>query len=112
MINLRESHNVELACLEITDRDSCIEFHCHGGGCSEVEAGQRDTPPFGALASVGFSARDSDNVKIENVRIHGLANAGVHAGRIGDWQLEDVAITANPGWAGTATSVTTVPTPG
>jgi len=99
VIQLDDSDNVELACLEVTDRDSCIEFHCHAGNCSEVDACERDTPPFGAWSSVGIWARDSENVTIKDVRIHGLANAGVHAGRIRDWKLEDVAIVAN-GWVG------------
>jgi len=99
VINLEHSHNVELACLEITDRDACIEFHCHAGGCSEVNACQRSAPPFGAWAKIGILARDSDNIEIRNVRIHGLATAGVQAGRIRDWRLEDVSIEAN-GWAG------------
>ena len=99
IISLDDSHNVELACLEITDRDACIEFHCHGGGCSEANACQRNEPPFGAWASIGISARDSDNVELRDLRIHGLANAGIHAGRIRDWRLVDVAIVAN-GWVG------------
>jgi len=96
IIELEDSHNVELACLEIADRDACIEFHCDGEGCN---ACQRNEPPFGAWASVGISARDSDNVELRDLRIHGLANAGIHAGRIRDWRLTDVAIEAN-GWVG------------
>ncbi len=99
VINLEHSHNVELSCLEISDHDACIELHCHGGGCSEVNACERNDPPFGAWASIGVLARDSDNVEISDVRIHGLANAGIRAGRIRDWRLTDMAIEAN-GWVG------------
>ncbi|MCA1733916.1 MAG: hypothetical protein LC732_09975, partial [Acidobacteria bacterium] len=38
-------------------------------------------------------------VLLKNLNIHGLANNGVHAGRLTDWTVEDVTIRAN-GWAG------------
>jgi hypothetical protein len=100
VINLRGSSNVELACLEVTDRGNCAEFHCSNGQCSgQVAACKRSSPPFGNWARVGVSARDSSNVVMRDVNIHGLASHGVNAGRISDWTLERVRINAN-GWAG------------
>lgn len=100
VVNLEGSSRVELACLEVTDRGSCIESHCHNGLCEgEVAACQRSEPPFGRWAPTGISARDSDHVALRDVDIHGMANRGILAGRIKDWTLERVVIRAN-GWAG------------
>ena len=100
VVNLEGSSQVELACLEITDRGSCIEAHCHNGRCAgEVAACQRDKPPFGSWAPTGISARDSNNVLLRDLNIHGMANRGIFAGRLSDWTLERVTIRAN-GWAG------------
>ncbi len=100
VVNLEGSSNVELACLDITDRASCAEFHCHSGECGgEVAACNRDSAPYGDWASTGVSARDSSNIVLRDLDIHGLANRGIFAGRISDWLLERVEIRAN-GWAG------------
>jgi hypothetical protein len=93
IINLTASSNVELACLEITDHSSCVEFHSGNLAC------QRDTYPYGDWAAVGLYAADSANVTLRHLNIHGLAAAGVHAGRLTDWIVEDVRIAGN-GWVG------------
>ena len=96
IINMTDSSNVELACLEITDHSGCVEDHTGGLAC------QRDTPPFGEWASYGLYAEDSSSVHLSNLNIHGLAAGGVHAGRIRDWTVEDVRIAGNGsvGWDG------------
>ncbi|MCA1778309.1 MAG: hypothetical protein LC637_02675 [Xanthomonadaceae bacterium] len=100
IISLDGSSNVELACLEVTDHASCIDFHCHNGQCGgQVAACNRDAPPFGKWASTGIVARDSSNVVLRDVNIHGMANQGVRAGRLSDWTMDSVKINAN-GWAG------------
>ncbi len=100
VLNLEGSSNVELACLEVTDRASCIDFHCHNGQCDgEVARCDRSSAPWGDWAATGISASDSSNVVLRDVNIHGLANQGVHAGRLSDWTMERVSINAN-GWAG------------
>jgi len=100
VVNLEGSSNVELACLEITDRGSCVEFHCNSGQCGgEVAACNRSSAPYGDWASTGVSARDSSNVILRDLDIHGLFNRGIRAGRIADWLLERVQI-RNNGWAG------------
>ncbi|QOC22014.1 right-handed parallel beta-helix repeat-containing protein [Wenzhouxiangella sp. AB-CW3] len=100
VVNMEGSSNVELACLEITDRGGCILSHCHNGRCGgEVAACNQGKPPLGKWATTGISARDSSQVILRDVNIHGLANRGIHAGRISDWTLERVTIWAN-GWAG------------
>jgi PKD repeat protein len=100
VLNLDGSSNVELACLEVTDRASCIDFHCHNGQCDgQVAACDRSAAPWGDWASTGVSASDSSNVVVRDVNIHGMANQGVYAGRLTDWTMERVRINAN-GWAG------------
>ena len=51
MIDLRGSSNVQLACFEITDHSSCVEFHA---GKHEVDRCQRDKEPYGPWAAVGI----------------------------------------------------------
>ncbi len=94
LINLTGSDNVEIACLEITDHSSCVESHS-----DPSMACQRDTYPFGDWAPIGIHAEDSGNVTLHDLDIHGLASAGIHAGRLSDWTLEDVRIAGN-GWVG------------
>jgi hypothetical protein len=93
IVNLTDASNVVLACLEITDHSGCVEDHTGGLAC------ERDNYPFGEWAAIGLYAEDSANVHLANLNIHGLANTGVHAGRLTDWTVEDVRIAGN-GWAG------------
>ena len=96
VVSLDGSSNVTLACLEITDHGSCIESHLGG---NSPDACNRTSPPFGAWASRGIYARDSSNVTLQDLNIHGLANRGILAGRLSNWSLNRVRIVAN-GWAG------------
>ncbi len=93
ILNLAGSDNVEIACLEITDHSPCVEFHTGGLACN------RDVHPYGSWAVNGLYARDSSRVTLRDLNIHGLANAGVLAGRLSDWTVENVRIAAN-GWVG------------
>jgi hypothetical protein len=93
IVNLTDTSNVVLACLEITDHSDCVESHSGDLACN------RDTPPFGDWAATGIYAEDSANVLLENLNIHGLADAGVRAGRLSDWTVENVRIAGN-GWVG------------
>jgi len=96
VLNLTDASNVEVACLEITDHSSCVEDHTGGLACN------RDTFPHGPWAVIGLYAEDSANVQLRDLDIHGLANAGVMAGRLTDWTVEDVRIAGNGlvGWDG------------
>jgi hypothetical protein len=93
ILNLDGSNNVDVACLEITDHSACVESQENGLPC------ERDNPPYGDWAAVGIFAADSANVRLSNLNIHGLANSGVHAGRLMDWTVEYVRIAGN-GWSG------------
>ncbi|MCC7353910.1 MAG: right-handed parallel beta-helix repeat-containing protein [Anaerolineae bacterium] len=96
ILNLTDASNVLVAWLEITDHSGCVEFHSGSLAC------QRDTPPFGPWAGRGIYAEDSANVRLQDLNIHGLAAAGVHAGRLTDWTVENVRIAGNGmvGWDG------------
>ena len=89
LLNLTDSSNVEIACLEITDHPDCVEFHSGGLAC------ERDTYSFGPWAAIGLYAEDSANVRLHDLNIHGLAHGGVWAGRLTDWTVEDVRIAGN-----------------
>lgn len=99
VLNLDASSHVEVDCLEITDRSSCVEHHCHGGECAEVARCERDHAPFGDWAGSGVYARDSTDVRLRDLDVHGLALRGFHVGRVRDWRVERVAINGN-GWSG------------
>jgi hypothetical protein len=101
IVNLTDSSNVMVACLEITDHSSCIEDHLFPTGGSPYTC-QRDAPPYGDWAASGLYAEDSSNVNLEDLNIHGLANTGVLAGRLTDWTMENVSLVGNglAGWNG------------
>jgi hypothetical protein len=93
VLNLTDASNIEVACLEITDHSDCVDGHTGGLAC------KRDTYPYGNWAADGLYAEDSTDVRLEDLNIHGLAEAGVRAGRLTDWTVEDVRIAHN-GWVG------------
>jgi hypothetical protein len=93
ILNLIGSSNAEIACLELTDHSTCVEGHTGGLAC------ERDTYPYGEWAADGIHAEDSANAHLHDLNIHGLAIAGIYAGRLTDWTVEDVRIAGN-GWVG------------
>lgn len=93
ILNLTGSSNVEVSCLEITDHSGCVDSHSGGLACN------RDSYPYGDWAATGLYAQDSANVHLSHLNIHGLADAGVWAGRLQNWTVENVRIVAN-GWVG------------
>jgi hypothetical protein len=93
IVDLTGSSNVEVRCLEITDRSPCVEFHSGALPC------ERDSYPFGPWAVRGIYAEDAASVLLADLDIHGLAAAGVQAGRLTDWTVERVRIAGN-GWVG------------
>jgi hypothetical protein len=93
VLNLADASNVEIACFEVTDHSGCVEDHSGGLAC------ERDDYPYGDWAPIGLYAEDSSDVTLRHLNVHGLASAGVHAGRLTDWTVEDVRIAGN-GWVG------------
>jgi len=93
VLNLTGASNLEIACLEITDHAGCVEDHTGGLACG------KEGYPYGDWAAAGLYAEDSANVRLSHLNIHGLASAGVRAGRLTDWTVENVRIAGN-GWVG------------
>jgi hypothetical protein len=89
VFNLRGSNNVEVACFEVTDRHACIRGHGAGNSC----------PSTGSWARAGLIAHDSSSVKLTDLNIHGMADKGIHAGRLRDWTMTRLTLRAN-GWIG------------
>jgi hypothetical protein len=98
VLNLDGTRHAEVACFEITDHSSCVEDHVHDWGGSPWTC-RRAAPPYGPWAADGLTARDSSDVRLRHLNIHGLASAGIRAGRLSDWTVEDVRLAAN-GWVG------------
>jgi hypothetical protein len=94
IINLAGTDNALIACMELTDHSGCVEHHAN----LAIQC-ERDTPPFGDWASAGITAFDSSNVTLKDLNIHGFASAGIYAGRLRDWTVENVRIAGN-GWVG------------
>jgi len=97
ILDLTDTSNLEIACLEITDHSNCVEFHA-----DTQLACERDTYPFGEWTVKGIYAEDSANVHLKNLDIHGFAVGGIHASRLTDWTVEYVRIAGNGlvGWDG------------
>ncbi len=93
VFNLTAANNVEVACLEITDHAGCVEDHSGGLAC------EKTSYPYGDWVPTGLYAEDAAHVTLRHLDIHGLAAAGVRAGRLTDWTVEDVRIAGN-GWVG------------
>jgi hypothetical protein len=89
VFNLRGSSNIEIGCFEVTDRHACIRGHGAGNAC----------PSTGTWARAGLIAHDSNNVKLTDLNIHGMADKGIHAGRLRDWTMTRLTLRAN-GWVG------------
>ena len=96
VLDLAGSDNVEIACLEITDHSSCIEFH---NAAEQTVRCERDHGPYGDWAAVGIDAAHAVHVRLADLNIHGLAHDGVRAGGLRDWTIERVRIVGN-GWSG------------
>ncbi len=96
VLSLDGSSNVTLECLELTDHSACIVFYKPdpAGACNRNWGAD-----VGAWASTGIHARDSGDVTLRDLNIHGFASSGVNAGRLRDWTVERVTIRAN-GWSG------------
>jgi hypothetical protein len=100
VLRIGDSDYIDVACLEITDKASCIEQHCSNGQCPGVISRcERNTYPYGQWAGTGISAKGSTDVKLTDVNVHGLANRGIFAAKISNWEMTRVKINGN-GWAG------------
>lgn len=93
VLDLEGSSNVELGRLEITDDSDCIYKH------SNPDAACTGAMPW---ARIGIFARDSHNVWLHDLDIHGMAALGINAGGLRDWTVERIKLNRNgrAGWDG------------
>lgn len=96
ILNLEGTSNVEVGCLEITDRHDCVHKH------SEPVAACPPAGSSGDWALTGVFASGSSNAWLHDLDIHGLATTGINAGGLRDWVVERVRVNANgrAGWNG------------
>lgn len=96
VLDLTRTSHAEIGCFNVTDHSGCVEFHSGAIPCP------RETPPYGSWAVRGLYAQDSSDVLLHDLNIHGLAGAGVQAGRLVDWTVQNVRIAGNGmvGWDG------------
>ncbi|WP_460823375.1 NEW3 domain-containing protein [Lysobacter olei] len=93
VLNMDGSSNVEVGNLEITDNSDCVYGH------SVSSAACTSSMPW---ARVGLYARNSNNVWLHDVNIHGMGARGVNAGLLSNWTMERLKINKNgsAGWEG------------
>ena len=73
VLNLDGSSNVEIGHLDITDQSDCVSGHSNtSAACAAGDA----------YANRGLYARDSGNVWLHDLNIHGMAHTGINAGRL------------------------------
>jgi hypothetical protein len=102
ILDLTNSNNVEVQCLEITDHS-----HCNGFGSDYTDPSLycRSTGgyPNGMYADNGIVATNSSSVLLQNLNIHGIAYYGIHAAGLTDWTMNYVRLALNggAGWGGT-----------
>jgi hypothetical protein len=101
LFSLDNTAYVELSCLTITDKSSCIGAT---GYPNNDLVCKRSAPYDKHFADTGLFMRDSNNILLTDMDIQGLGT-GILAGRIQDVKLENVNLFANfhAGWDGDIT---------
>jgi len=94
ILDLSGSQHVLLACLDITDHAACAEDHPDPAYRCE-----RNDFPYGDWAVSGLYAQDASHITLQDITIHGMGVHGIMAGRLSDWQIENLALVGN-GWVG------------
>jgi hypothetical protein len=97
IFTINDSQHIELSCLTITDKSSCIGVN-HPNKDLICNAGHPYNKPF---ADKGLYIIDSKNIILRDLDIQGLGT-GIHAGRLENISLFNVNIYANylAGWDG------------
>jgi len=98
ILSLVGSSNVELMYLDITDHLQCG----YNFTSNPTLLCNRSVAPYGDQADYGIYAKDSANVLLKDIKIHGLSNGAIWAGRLTDWTFDGVNIHGNAfsGWNG------------
>jgi len=107
ILDLTNSNNVEIQCLEITDHSNCNGW---GAAYSDPILNCRSSAkyPNGTYGDIGIVASNSSNVLLQNLDIHGMAYYGINAAGLTNWTMNYVRLALNGGggWGGTYGSFT------
>ncbi len=98
IINIDNTEHVQVSCLTITDKNSCIGA---SGYPDKSLICDRSAPYDKTFADTGIRMRDSKEILLKNLNVQGLSK-GIHAGRLENITLDNVNIHANysVGWDG------------
>jgi hypothetical protein len=98
IININNAEHIEVSCLTITDKSSCIDAT---GYPDKSLICDRSTPYDKPFADTGILMRDSKEILLKDLNVQGLSK-GIHAGRLNNVTLDNVNIHANSmvGWDG------------
>jgi hypothetical protein len=98
IISIDNAEHIELSCLTITDKSSCIGA---SGYPEQSLICDRSAPYDKPFADTGILMRDSKEILLKDLNIQGLSK-GIHAGRLENITLDNVNIYANfsVGWDG------------
>lgn len=89
MINLKDSSNVDIRCIEITDKSNC-GYRVGTPTCSESYPSD-----VGDYGRDGIYGKNGSNIRIEDVDIHGMADRGMLFGGFTNVTLIGVKINGN-----------------
>lgn len=107
LLNLRDSDNVDVQCLHLTDHSECR----YQSSLNDGDVCDEGTYPFGDYAYRGIESTAANNVDMENVWITGLASEGASVDTPSNWELTNVHMWGNAGinynFNGTGVSGTT-----
>jgi hypothetical protein len=98
IINIDKAEHIELSCLTITDKSSCIGASGYPDTSLICDRSAPYNKPF---ADTGIIMRDSKEIILKDLNVQGLSK-GIHAGRLQNVSLDNVNIHANysVGWDG------------
>jgi len=98
IMTITNAEFIEISCLTISDKSSCVGAHGYPDSSLVCD---RSTPYDKPFADVGLYMRDASNISLTDLNIQGLST-GIHAGRMGNVNLERVNLFANhsAGWNG------------
>lgn len=98
ILNIENADHVEISCLTITDKNSCVGA---SGYPDKTLVCDRSAPYDKDFADTGIIIKDAKEVVLKDLDIKGLSK-GIHAGRLENISLIDVNLHANysVGWDG------------
>lgn len=107
LLNLRDSDNVDVRCLHLTDHSDCR----YQSSLNDGDVCDEGTYPFGDYAYRGIESTAANNVNLENLWVTGMASEGASIDTPSNWNASNVNFWGNAGinynFNGTGVSGTT-----